>query len=71
MIIVSSEFALRKMAEADFPVHWAHFRVMRFEGSSARRKTLPAPPPDGGDCQQLEMALSMIRACCRGRKILG
>src|SRR5206468_4067560 len=41
---VSSDFTLRKMAEADFPTRWGHFRIMGFEGqfgpgtSSDRRK---------------------------------
>jgi GTP cyclohydrolase II len=29
---VSSDFSLRKMAEADFPTRWGHFRIMGFEG---------------------------------------
>ena len=29
---VSSEFTLRKMAEADFPTRWGQFRIMGFEG---------------------------------------
>ena len=29
---VSSDFALHKMAEADFPTRWGHFRIMGFEG---------------------------------------
>jgi GTP cyclohydrolase II len=29
---VSTEPALRKMAEADFPTRWGHFRIMGFEG---------------------------------------
>jgi GTP cyclohydrolase II len=29
---VSSQFTLRKMAEADFPTRWGHFRIMGFEG---------------------------------------
>ena len=29
---VSSDFTLRKMAEADFPTRWGHFRIMGFEG---------------------------------------
>lgn len=30
--IVSSEFQVRKLAEADFPTRWGHFRIMGFEG---------------------------------------
>ena len=29
---VSSQFTLRKLAEADFPTRWGHFRIMGFEG---------------------------------------
>src|SRR4029077_2945997 len=29
---VSSDFTLRKMAEADFPTRWGHFRILGFEG---------------------------------------
>jgi GTP cyclohydrolase II len=29
---VSSEFTVRKLAEADFPTRWGHFRIMGFEG---------------------------------------
>jgi len=29
---VSSEATIRKMAEADFPTRWGHFRIMGFEG---------------------------------------
>lgn len=32
---VSSSFILRKMAEADFPTRWGHFRIMGFEGQFA------------------------------------
>ena len=32
---VSSAFTLRKMAEADFPTRWGHFRIMGFEGQFA------------------------------------
>jgi len=42
---VSSQFTLHKLAEADFPTRWGHFRIMGFEGqfgagspSSDRRK---------------------------------
>jgi GTP cyclohydrolase II len=31
---VSSEFTIRKLAEADFPTRWGHFRIMGFEGQS-------------------------------------
>jgi GTP cyclohydrolase II len=30
--IVSSQFTVRKLAEADFPTRWGHFRIMGFEG---------------------------------------
>jgi len=29
---VSSQFTLHKLAEADFPTRWGHFRIMGFEG---------------------------------------
>lgn len=29
---VSSDFVLHKIAEADFPTRWGHFRIMGFEG---------------------------------------
>jgi len=29
---VSSEFTIRKLAEADFPTRWGHFRILGFEG---------------------------------------
>jgi GTP cyclohydrolase II len=32
MRIVSSTTAVRKLAEADFPTRWGHFRIMGFEG---------------------------------------
>lgn len=31
-IYVSSRVAVRKLAEADFPTRWGHFRIMGFEG---------------------------------------
>lgn len=39
---VSSDFTLRKMAEADFPTRWGHFRIMGFEGQFA------SDPANGG-----------------------
>jgi GTP cyclohydrolase II len=33
---VSSQFTLRKLAEADFPTRWGHFRIMGFEGQPAQ-----------------------------------
>jgi GTP cyclohydrolase II len=40
---VSSDFVIRKMAEADFPTRWGHFRIHGFEGqfgqgASARKE---------------------------------
>jgi GTP cyclohydrolase II len=29
---VNSQFTMRKLAEADFPTRWGHFRIMGFEG---------------------------------------
>jgi len=29
---VSTEFTVRKLADADFPTRWGHFRIMGFEG---------------------------------------
>ena len=39
---MSSEFTVRKLAEADFPTRWGHFRIMGFEGQ-------PAPGSGGSD----------------------
>jgi GTP cyclohydrolase II len=41
--MVSSDFTVRKMAEADFPTRWGHFRIHGFEGqfghtASARKE---------------------------------
>ena len=32
---VTSDFTVRKVAEADFPTRWGHFRIMGFEGQYA------------------------------------
>ena len=32
---VSTHFAVRKLAEADFPTRWGQFRIMGFEGQFA------------------------------------
>ena len=38
---VTSDFTLRKMAEADFPARWGHFRIMGFEGQFGPASTTP------------------------------
>ena len=51
---MSSEFTVRKVAEADFPTRWGHFRIMGFEGQpgtgavrqdSAERGSANQKPP--------------------------
>jgi GTP cyclohydrolase II len=36
---VSSKIIVRKLAEADFPTRWGHFRIMGFEGRLAGSKS--------------------------------
>jgi GTP cyclohydrolase II len=46
---VSSELTVRKIAEADFPTRWGHFRIMGFAGQSAEpgQTSTVAAPSDG------------------------
>ena len=46
---VSSAYHLRKVAEADFPTRWGHFRIMGFEGQ-----------PQGGPERRLETAVALV-----------
>ena len=46
---VSSAYNLRKVAEADFPTRWGHFRIMGFEGQ-----------PTSGPERRLETAVALI-----------
>ena len=46
---MSSAYNLRKVAEADFPTHWGHFRVMGFEGQA------PGSPE-----RRLETAVALV-----------
>lgn len=58
---VSSQFTVRKLAEADFPTRWGHFRIMGFEGQ-------PAPGPAGGDSAGPASAKSQLSAESDRRK---
>ena len=46
---VSGAYNLRKVAEADFPTRWGHFRIMGFEGQ-----------PTSGPERRLETAVALI-----------
>jgi GTP cyclohydrolase II len=46
---VSSAYDLRKVAEADFPTRWGHFRIMGFEGQV-----------QGGPERRLETAVALV-----------
>jgi GTP cyclohydrolase II len=46
---VNSAYNLRKVAEADFPTQWGHFRIMGFEGQ-----------PQGGAERRLETAVALV-----------
>src|SRR5437588_598611 len=37
---VSSKFILHKLAEADFPTRWGHFRIMGFEGQFSHESSI-------------------------------
>jgi GTP cyclohydrolase II len=43
---VSSDFTLRKMAEADFPTRWGHFRILGFEGHFGQPASTGGAMPD-------------------------
>ena len=44
---VSSESTVRKLAEADFPTRWGHFRILGFEGHT-------------GDDRRTESAVALV-----------
>jgi GTP cyclohydrolase II len=46
---VRSPYSLRKVAEADFPTRWGHFRIMGFEGQE-----------QGGTERRLETAVALV-----------
>jgi GTP cyclohydrolase II len=46
---VSGAYNLRKVAEADFPTRWGHFRIMGFEGQA-----------QGGPERRLETAVALV-----------
>ncbi|MGO9209911.1 MAG: GTP cyclohydrolase II [Terriglobales bacterium] len=46
---MSDAYNLRKVAEADFPTRWGHFRIMGFEGS-----------PQSGTERRLETAVALV-----------
>lgn len=50
---VSTQPTVRKLAEADFPTRWGHFRIMGFEGQ------FPADDGDGGRRKEEAVALVM------------
>jgi GTP cyclohydrolase II len=54
---VSSQFTVRKQAEADFPTRWGHFRIMGFEGQLAAASTDPSA--DGAD-RRKEEAVAIV-----------
>jgi GTP cyclohydrolase II len=47
--LVSSGYHLRKVAEAEFPTRWGHFRILGFEGQ----------PQDGSE-RRLETAVALV-----------
>jgi GTP cyclohydrolase II len=50
--------SLRKLADADFPTRWGHFRILGFEGTLVNppscNEAIPAPP------QRIESAVALI-----------
>ena len=44
---VSSQSTVRKLAEADFPTRWGHFRILGFEGKF-------------GDDRRIESAVALV-----------
>jgi len=54
---VSTQFTVRKQAEADFPTRWGHFRIMGFEGQFAPASV--APSADGAD-RRKEEAVAIV-----------
>jgi GTP cyclohydrolase II len=49
---------VRKVADADFPTRWGHFRILGFEGITdnpeSRNDAIPAPP------QRIETAMALV-----------
>jgi GTP cyclohydrolase II len=52
---VSSQFTLHKLAEADFPTRWGHFRIMGFEGQFAT-----ASQSSGNSDRRKEEAVALV-----------
>jgi len=65
---VSSQFTLHKLAEADFPTRWGHFRIMGFEGQfsdpiaqdPARREARGASTPSSDRRREEAVALVFV-----------
>ena len=43
---VSSQFTVRKLADADFPTRWGHFRIMGFQGQVSAASAAEPPESD-------------------------
>jgi GTP cyclohydrolase II len=54
---VSSQFTVRKQAEADFPTRWGHFRIMGFEGQD--EPAAAGASADGAD-RRKEEAVAVV-----------
>ena len=50
--------SIRKVAEADFPTRWAHFRILGFEG--ILEHTVPATADDPAPQKRVESAVALI-----------
>src|SRR5262249_26340618 len=57
-----SEFTVRKVAEADFPARWGHFRIMGFEGQHRPSSVTQshAPAPDSANDRRKEEAVVLV-----------
>lgn len=63
---VSSEFTVRKMAEADFPTRWGHFRIFGFEGHGDNRHTETAVALVMGDIHSAPPLVRVHSQCLTG-----
>jgi GTP cyclohydrolase II len=50
--------SIRKVAEADFPTRWAHFRILGFEG--ILEHTVPASADDPAPQKSVESAVALV-----------
>ena len=67
MINVSSQSTVRKMAEADFPTRWGHFRILGFEGRfGEHRRTESAVALVMGDLHSAPPLVRIHSQCLTG-----